>query len=453
MNLSRSGDAHKASRFLPRLVQAAQVLDANWMESYTRPAADLYPHQWSWDAAFIAIGYAWYAPDRAMRELTSLFAAQWSNGMVPHIVFDPRGLGRYFPEPDFWQTHRSPHAPRHHQTSGLTQPPVHAMAAWRVYEHAPDRDVARAWLRRLYPRLLAAHAYLYRDRDPDREGLVHIRHPWESGRDNSPAWDAPLRAIAIDPEHLPAYSRRDLDHGVPPEQRPDTETYHRFVFLVDQLRQADYNERVLAQTAPFRVQDPLFNAVLVRANEDLARIAEVLGEDPDRPRAWAERTRHALRKKLWNPRLNAFDAYDLVAGRHVHRLTAAAFIPFLAGAPYPDQARALYLHLESHSFCPMHDGACFSIPTYQRDGTAFETQNYWRGPVWININWLLKEGLLRYGHPDRAQAIAEDILELVLRWGFREYFDPYSGNGYGAHNFSWTAALFLDTAFTRVLSR
>jgi hypothetical protein len=34
----------------------------------------------------------------------------------------------------------------------------------------------------------------------------------------------------------------------------------------------------------------------------------------------------------------------------------------------------------------------------------------------------------------------------VRRWGFHEYFDPYKGTGYGTDNFSWTAALFLDSA-------
>lgn len=69
--------------------QAKGVLEGNWMGHATKPAPQLYPHQWSWDSAFIAIGYAHFDQDRAEKELRSLFRGQWSNGLLPHIVFNP----------------------------------------------------------------------------------------------------------------------------------------------------------------------------------------------------------------------------------------------------------------------------------------------------------------------------------------------------------------------------
>jgi hypothetical protein len=153
------------------LVAAAlAVLDANWMGHATRPSPRLYPHQWSWDSAFIAIGQAGHDQERAQQELRSLFAAQWANGLVPHIVFSGTG-GRYFPGPDRWQTGVSPEAPRSPQTSGIVQPPVHAIAAWRVARQIPDPAEARALLEDLLPRLTAWHGYLYRER-ADEHGLV-----------------------------------------------------------------------------------------------------------------------------------------------------------------------------------------------------------------------------------------------------------------------------------------
>ena len=80
--------------------RALDVLDANWLGHGTRPSL-LYPHQWSWDSACIAMGYARWNQDRAETELRSLFAGQWANGLLPHIVF-ASGDGRYFPGPDFW---------------------------------------------------------------------------------------------------------------------------------------------------------------------------------------------------------------------------------------------------------------------------------------------------------------------------------------------------------------
>ena len=35
---------------------AARVLETNWSGDHMVPSRSLYPHQWSWDTAFIAIG-------------------------------------------------------------------------------------------------------------------------------------------------------------------------------------------------------------------------------------------------------------------------------------------------------------------------------------------------------------------------------------------------------------
>jgi len=89
--------------------RARAVLEANWLGHGTSPSLQLYPHQWSWDAACIAMGYASWNQSRAEQELRSLFAGQWRNGLLPHIVFTEGAS--YFPGPDFWQTERSAEAP------------------------------------------------------------------------------------------------------------------------------------------------------------------------------------------------------------------------------------------------------------------------------------------------------------------------------------------------------
>jgi len=128
--------------------------------------------------------------------------------MVPQIVFSPNALGGYFPEPDFWQGERSANYPNGAMTSGITMPPVHAIAARRVLENAADPEGARTWLAGFFPRLLALHEYFYRERDPLKEGLVYIRHPWESGLDNSPVWDLSLSAIESTEPRFPSTTER-----------------------------------------------------------------------------------------------------------------------------------------------------------------------------------------------------------------------------------------------------
>ena len=153
------------------------------------------------------MGYAHYAQDRATTEITHLFGSQWDNGLLPHMVFNSR-FGHYFPGIDFWDAERSPNAPREIKTSGVVQPPLHATAVLYVYRHAQD-EAAKEFLRRLFPKLGAWHDYLYRERDPEGEGLVYIRHPWESGMDNSPMWDSIMERLQLLPGQIPSYMRAD----------------------------------------------------------------------------------------------------------------------------------------------------------------------------------------------------------------------------------------------------
>lgn len=103
--------------------RAAKLLADNDLGCMTRASSLLYPHMWSWDAAFIAIGLASQSVPRAVMELDTLFSAQWANGMIPHIVFAD-GVEGYFPGPDRWACRElAAAAPTGRHTSGITQPP------------------------------------------------------------------------------------------------------------------------------------------------------------------------------------------------------------------------------------------------------------------------------------------------------------------------------------------
>lgn len=223
--------------------RAASVLAGNWTGTSTVPSPGLYPHQWSWDSAFIAIGLRHVSPRRAQTELETLLAAQWGDGRIPHIVFNPSvPLDAYFPSPDFWRSStagRAAGAPRTVQTSGIVQPPVHALAAWLVHCADPGLSRARGFLTRVYPRLAAWHRYLLHRRDLGGGGLVSVVHPWEQGMDNAPSWDAPLSRVAPAPAR--SFRRADLDHGAP-EDRPTDLDYGRYVRLATEYRDGGYRD-------------------------------------------------------------------------------------------------------------------------------------------------------------------------------------------------------------------
>src|SRR5205814_4601976 len=98
-------------------------------------AGDLYPHQWLWDSCFIAVGLRHLDVERAKLEILSILRGQWSNGMVPHMIFTP-GPG-YRQKRDIWRSWLSPFAPDGVLTSGITQPPLLAEAIVRIGEKLP----------------------------------------------------------------------------------------------------------------------------------------------------------------------------------------------------------------------------------------------------------------------------------------------------------------------------
>ena len=427
--------------FDPLIGQAKTVLDFNWTGEYTRPGPRLYPHQWSWDSAFVAIGYATYDQDRAMRELTSLFGRQWTNGLLPQIVFDPR-IDEYFPGVDFWHAECDESALCDRKTSGVVQPPLHATAALRAYRRAEDTVAALAFLKEMFPRLLAWHDYLYRERDPEDEGLVYIRHPWESGMDNSPMWDAIMLRLQLGPDEIPRYQRADT-HIVSANDRPEKAAYDRFAYLVQLFSRLDYDEARVREKCPFLVQDVLFNSLLCQAERDLAEIARVVGRDPSPHEGRAAKTAEAINRKLWDEEHGIYLDFDLVTGQPIRVYAAAGFLPLYAGIPDEGQARLMLESLENTGFC-LGNKSVIPVPSYDRYGYGFSPARYWRGPVWINIDWLLMRGLERYGFGKQAERLRNTIVDLARDTGFYEYFDPFTGRGHGSDSFSWTAALLLD---------
>src|SRR5215210_1623282 len=299
--------------------RAAEVLRRNDFGSWTKPAPHLYPHQWSWDSAFIAIGLSHLDTRRAAKELETLLDAQWRTGKIPHIVFNPNApLSGYFPGPGRWNCNSiSSDAPARVHTTALCQPPVHAIAAQRIFENATSSSsydqgteqekeeeeattnitFARAFLENIYPRLFAWHRYLATYRDPEGSGLVTIFHPWESGTDNSPRWDSALAAFEPKEEVLAPYVRCDLQHVEDPSERPTQAEYDHYLWLLESLKQARYDEASIYDSHPFLVKDVLFSAILVAANEALLEIAAAVSA-PDEERTlvegWIERGRESL---------------------------------------------------------------------------------------------------------------------------------------------------------------
>ena len=428
---------------------AARVLDTNWSGDHMVPSRRLYPHQWSWDAAFTALGLAYANPTRAWRDLRSLFEAQWPDGRVPHIVFDPATAETdYFPGPAFWRVPAYGSRPAGGST-GIVQPPMHAVAAWEVYRRAAAHGAAcaqqaHAEIGWLYPRLVAQQRYLSERRDLGGGGLAAIVHPWESGMDNSPAWDAAMANVPADLSLLRTYRRRDLA-VVEAAHRPTDADYARYVGLVLSYRAGDYSDTGLLDRHAFAVECPSFNAILGAAELALAQIAGVLGHRAaaDAHRERAQQITAAMVARLWNPRTRLFHARDVRTGTLSPARSISGLLPLMLPDLPADRVAGILAEARSERF-GLPETTGLPVPSYERTAADFDPLRYWRGPIWINMNWLLRRGLLVHGLRDEAEDLRTAMVRLVHRNGHFEYFHPATGAGLGAPAFSWTAALALD---------
>jgi glycogen debranching enzyme len=230
---------------------------------------------------------------------------------------------------------------------------------------------------------------------------------------------------------------------VPAEDRPLDTEYDRYAYLVKLFADREYDEERIRQDCPFLVQDALFNALLCRSDQDLAQIARILGEDPSPFEDRAGRTARAMNRKLWNGERATYLSFDLVEDRPLRVLTTTGFLPLFAGVPDEEKARRMVEALKSPSY-GLGDESVRAVPSYDRYGYGFSPDRYWRGPVWINVDWMLMHGLRRYGFEEQASHLRRTIVDLVESEGFHEYFDPATGRGHGSGFFSWTAALLID---------
>ena len=421
----------------PDLVRRAQaVLERNRSGAYTCPSVKLYPHQWLWDSCFTAIGIARYDPPRAAGELRSLFRGQWANGMLPHMIFAESahdvGSSRV------WQSRHHPDAPRDVATSCITQPPIAAIAVERVARALPT-DERGAFLAELIPKLVAYHGWLFRDRTLDDSALITLIHPWECGLDSTPPWMRALRgwrmprwlriaerlhlarilrSLRYDTRYLPAAERASDDDGL------------RMLALAVHLKHYHFALHALPREGSVLIEDVGFNAMFAAANQALTRLGDTSLTD--------EITRHAAAiDTLWHEPTQQYCSRDAVTHTPLPQPTVAGFLPLFAGVARAD----LVPQLRTDANWP-----AYPVPSVPVGTDDFQESRYWKGPTWVNTNWMIIQGLEQLGEAALADDLRRRTLALVDEHGFAEYFSPLTGEGHGADAFSWTAALTVDLA-------
>jgi hypothetical protein len=375
------------------------TLERNWREgrrdgvpfAYTAPSPGRYPWQWYWDSCFTAIAWRRIDRSRARRELESLLAAATPDGFIGHTIFWEQPVDRV--RQLFYNVER-----RSDFMTSTIQPPLLAWA-WRVAVGDPRgvEGVERHQDR------------VERDRALDGDGLLWILQPDESGLDASPKFDS---AWGWRADGLPG-----------------------FPLLVRRNRSIHFDIRAVEAAGR-----PVVCGTATNVLHGLSRLA--LGRPSITPK---------LVERLYDERRGVF--HQLV--RHARRerrhqvLTWAALSP-LALPDLPEEiGRRL---VEEHLLDPQQFWLPVPPPSVAANERSFSMRDrflglrrYWRGPTWINAAWLLWLGLVRLGYDEAAHDMSERLAGAVERAGLREYYDPITGEGMGARDFSWSA-LALELA-------
>lgn len=388
---------------------------------YIAPACGTYPYQWFWDTCFHLVmltrlgEYEW-----AKRNLRSLFAMQEEDGFVGHMIFWNQVLPRR--RTDVMQARPSLATLRPHM-SALIQPTFTATALLRLFQACGDR----VYLGEMYARVRRYHEWLASARDFDGDGLLTIITPFESGMDWKASYDLVL-----------GYTQRKT-----PRRLIANRLFWKAVAVDFSNFLVRYEAARVRQRGKFLVKDVGVNAIYASDLLAMEQLATEVGDDPAVFRQRRERITASMLSQMYDDADAAF--YDIAepGSRKLPILTPTALFPLaLEGIPREIIERMLATHFDNKE----EFNVPLPIPSVAVSDPAFcagETPFIWRGPTWALNNWFLFHALKRCGYGDYAERLHRSLHRAIERSGFREYYDPFSGEGFGAKDFTWSG-LVID---------
>ena len=374
------------------------------------PANQGYPFQWFWDSCFHAIALIHLDKEMAKTELRTLLSAAQPSGFIPHmILWEPEK------RPEFLR--RNLVAQDNPYYSSTIQPPIIAYAVERVYQATGDEEFRQKALRPL----VGFYRWLKTHRDPDGDGLIATIQPEEAGTDCSPKYDNALHLEELSNEAFIVQLKK--------------------VYAAYEPLRGD-DRRLLAADI-FHFEDVLVNSIYAFGLRSLVRLLGDSEEGKEFEKE-ADHCRDALIAKCWDQEAGAFFDLSGVAERRVKLLTISSLMPLILDDLPSEIVSRL---VEEHVMSPERFWLPYPLPSVSASEPKFFPGNphgfIWRGPTWLNTNWFLSHALRRHGYPQLADEIVSKSHTLVENQGFREYYNPYSGEGYGASDFGWST-IILD---------
>lgn len=330
------------------------------------PSKIHYVGVWQWDAFFHALAYRYVDAQLAQDQVRLVLDHQRPDGMIPDAVHD-EGIVTHLERP---------------VSADVTKPPIAAWTVLKLYQMSGDRE----FLNEVYEPLVRWNRWWFEANDYNGDGLCQYNHPFSSGLDDSPLWDA----------------------GMP-------------------------------------VESPELNSYLCLQMESLSHIAQAIGLAGE-AQAWARRADEVARlmiDKMWDEEAGVF--WALHDEKPIRILTPFSLYPLWTGR----MPRPIVDRLIAHLTDPREFWTRYPIPTVALSDPHHDPLQMWRGPTWVNINYLFIEGLSRCGHVELATQLRDRTLDLIMqRDDIFEYYHPETGAPppKAAPIFGWTSAVFIDLA-------
>ncbi len=259
------------------------------------------------------------------------------------------------------------------------------LVAWAAWKLF-ELDQDVEFLNEIYENIKRNTDWWFDDNDGDGNGLCEYWHPFSSGLDDSPLWD----------------------DGMP-------------------------------------VESPDINSYLCIQQDTLAKIAHAIGEEADAA-MWHRRAEMTIQRMIdlmWDEKAGLFWATK--NGMRVAVRTPFNLFPLITGRLPKSIADRLVAELTNEEkFWPR-----YPIPSVALDDPKFDANTMWRGPTWVNVNYLMIEGLFKAGYPEIARELRKRTLELIgNQKDIYEYYNPKTGINppKAAAIFGWTSAVFIDLA-------
>jgi putative isomerase len=259
------------------------------------------------------------------------------------------------------------------------------LLAWAAWK-LYEAEPDREFLDEIYEPIVRWNYWWYKKNDEDGNGLCEYHHPFSSGLDDSPLWD----------------------EGMPVES-PDLNTY------------------------------------LCLQQEALARIAGVIEEGKD-AEMWANRAEECARQLIrqeWDAEAGLFWARK--KGVPIRVRTPFSLFPLVTGRMPKDICTKLVANLTDEA----QFWTRYPVPSVALNDPKYDPNQMWRGPTWINVNYLLIEGLQRAGYLELARELRRRTLEMIYNLDdIFEYYHPETGENppKAAPIFGWSSAIFIDLA-------